>query len=303
MDVTLQSIDDRQIKAPSSSRKLKRDEQHYDTEEALDDDDVGTKQSGSLTNEGASATADASSSKKSGSVMSKAREVRLEQNRKAARESRRRKKVMVEELQRSVIIFSRTNGTLKAQNEELQRLLLTAQAQIIALDSGQHMNAKGGRVSLSITDSDTGKSDKESVASDTAAIHALTMNPNLAMAQLHAQQLATYAQQQATAQALYESQGFPPVVARTAAQSLLSSSSPAVLASVLAAHRNAEMPMNGSTAAHPHSMAMIPQWPPLFPTMSFNGMMGSSGPMNNNPQTLQDTLNLLYGACFSSPHE
>ena len=38
---------------------------------------------------------------------SKAREIRLEENRKAARESRRRKKVLQEELQRSVIFFSR----------------------------------------------------------------------------------------------------------------------------------------------------------------------------------------------------
>jgi hypothetical protein len=37
----------------------------------------------------------------------KTREMRLEQNRKAARESRKRKKVLVEELQRSVIFFSR----------------------------------------------------------------------------------------------------------------------------------------------------------------------------------------------------
>ena len=39
--------------------------------------------------------------------MSKAREIRLEQNRKASREWRRRKKVLQEELQRSVIFFSR----------------------------------------------------------------------------------------------------------------------------------------------------------------------------------------------------
>jgi hypothetical protein len=38
----------------------------------------------------------------------KTREMRLEQNRKAARESRKRKKVLVEELQRSVIFFSRS---------------------------------------------------------------------------------------------------------------------------------------------------------------------------------------------------
>ena len=65
--------------------------------------------------------------------MSKAREIRLEQNRKAARESRRRKKVMVEELQRSVIFFSRANGTLKQQNDELSRLLIEAQEKVAAL--------------------------------------------------------------------------------------------------------------------------------------------------------------------------
>lgn len=67
--------------------------------------------------------------------MSKAREVRLDQNRKAARESRRRKKTMIEELQRSVIFFSRANGTLKQQNDELSRLLMQAQAQISTMGS------------------------------------------------------------------------------------------------------------------------------------------------------------------------
>lgn len=69
--------------------------------------------------------------------MSKAREVRLEQNRKAARESRRRKKVLIEELQRSVIFFSRANGTLKQQNEELQRMLTQAKSQVQVIESGQ----------------------------------------------------------------------------------------------------------------------------------------------------------------------
>eukprot|EP00804_Cyclotella_cryptica_P007203 CCRYP_009743-RA/>CCRYP_009743-RA protein AED:0.03 eAED:0.03 QI:462/1/1/1/1/1/2/609/329 len=64
----------------------------------------------------------------------KTREMRLEQNRKAARESRRRKKVLVEELQRSVIFFSRANGTLRTQNEEMEQMLLQAQAQIQALE-------------------------------------------------------------------------------------------------------------------------------------------------------------------------
>jgi hypothetical protein len=65
----------------------------------------------------------------------KARETRLEQNRKAARESRRRKKVMVEDLQRSVIFFSRANGTIKHQNDELTRFLMQAQAQASVIES------------------------------------------------------------------------------------------------------------------------------------------------------------------------
>ena len=48
----------------------------------------------------------------------------------AARESRRRKKVMIEELQRSVIFFSRANSTLKQQNDELTRMLLQAQTMV-----------------------------------------------------------------------------------------------------------------------------------------------------------------------------
>ncbi len=67
--------------------------------------------------------------------MPKAREIRLEQNRKAARESRRRKKVMIEELQRSVIFFSRANATLKQQNDELQRILLQSEAAIRGINN------------------------------------------------------------------------------------------------------------------------------------------------------------------------
>ena len=77
--------------------------------------------------------------------MSKAREIRLEQNRKAARESRRRKKVMIEELQRSVIFFSRANGTLKQQNDELSRLLMQAQTQVAAIEN-QQQNPQGQNV-------------------------------------------------------------------------------------------------------------------------------------------------------------
>jgi hypothetical protein len=73
---------------------------------------------------------DAKRSKKKGPL--KTRAMRLEQNRKAARESRKRKKVLVEELQRSVIFFSRANGTLRSQNEEMEQMLLSVQAQLQA---------------------------------------------------------------------------------------------------------------------------------------------------------------------------
>lgn len=59
------------------------------------------------------------------------REKRLGQNRIAAVESRRRKKHMVEELQRSVQYYSRSNATLKSQNAELERQLLLAKHHIL----------------------------------------------------------------------------------------------------------------------------------------------------------------------------
>jgi hypothetical protein len=60
----------------------------------------------------------------------KAREIRLEHNRKAATESRRTKKGMIEDLQRSVIFFSKLNAVLKKENEDLTRMLMQAQSQI-----------------------------------------------------------------------------------------------------------------------------------------------------------------------------
>lgn len=63
----------------------------------------------------------------------KSREARLQQNRKAARDSRKRKKEMIEELQRSLIFFSRSNAALKQQNDYLTRRLIEAQTTIQAL--------------------------------------------------------------------------------------------------------------------------------------------------------------------------
>jgi len=161
--------------------------------------------------------------------MSKAREVRLEQNRKAARESRRRKKVMIEELQRSVIFFSRANGTLKQQNEELSRMLIQAQAQIAAQEAGQTQQGKDGdqqtqqqappqqvivqappqQVQVQSQDGD-GQQDS-SHETDRVQNHGQVQFQNLNQ-QAQAQIVAT--------QAMYESQGFPPAAARAAAQTM-----------------------------------------------------------------------------------
>ena len=123
--------------------------------------------------------------------MSKAREIRLEQNRKAARESRRRKKNMIDELQRSVVFFSRANSTLKQQNDELTRLLVQAQAQVNAAESGQKLGAV-----------------------KTEHVQPVAQQP---VQQGDAQQ----AQAQAVAQqAKFETQGFPSAAARTAAQTM-----------------------------------------------------------------------------------
>lgn len=86
----------------------------------------------------------------------KARETRLEQNRKAARESRRRKKVMIEDLQRSVIFFSRANGALKHQNDELTRLLMQAQAQVSVIESTNAMNNTQASATTTTAASTTG---------------------------------------------------------------------------------------------------------------------------------------------------
>lgn len=52
------------------------------------------------------------------------RKERLEQNRISARESRKRKKTMIEELQRTVITLSRENKELNERNEQLRRQLM-----------------------------------------------------------------------------------------------------------------------------------------------------------------------------------
>ena len=55
------------------------------------------------------------------------RKTRLEQNRISARESRKRKKVMIEELQRSVQLLNNENRLLNQQNQLLRHQLIQLQ--------------------------------------------------------------------------------------------------------------------------------------------------------------------------------
>ena len=140
--------------------------------------------------------------------MSRAREIRLEQNRKAARESRRRKKVMIEELQRSVIFFSRANSTLKQQNEDLSRMLMQAQAQVSAIENHQQPQLASSTQQAPVT---------------APAATPPSTDPN--------QQPGSFQQAQAqtvATQAMYESQGFPAAAARAVAHTMNPSSAPAI---------------------------------------------------------------------------
>lgn len=140
-----------------------------------------------------------------GAPMSKARENRLEQNRKAARESRRRKKLMIEELQRSVIFFSKANGTLKMQNDEFTRRLMEAQARVAAVEGGKDQN-QAQIMPNTVKQQDTPKQSDDQNAP-----------PQFLNEQVQAQAVAT--------QAMYESQGFPAGAARAAAQAMNASTS------------------------------------------------------------------------------
>jgi hypothetical protein len=178
--------------------------------------------------------------------MPKEKETRLEQNRKAARESRRRKKVMIEELQRSVIFFSRANATLKTQNEEFQRLLVQAQAQIAQMEATGEVpkSISGGDVATGGEGAD-GAPDATAEA-DAAPVDTQAAQQAVAAAQA-AQQGIQYLQAQAAAQAnaaamqaSFESQGYPPAAARAAARTFSAAG-------------------DGSGAAAPAAQGMDPQ--------------------------------------------
>lgn len=82
---------------------------------------------------------------------SKGRMLRLEQNRRAAKESRRRKKTLIEDLQRSVIFFSRANQTIQQQNQDLSRLLMQAQTQVAMIESSGEKQSATGTATTSVS--------------------------------------------------------------------------------------------------------------------------------------------------------
>jgi hypothetical protein len=73
------------------------------------------------------------------------RKERLEQNRISARESRKRKKTMIEELQRTVITLSRENKDLNERNDSLRRQLMEIGAKVskVCVFASSHCSPKG----------------------------------------------------------------------------------------------------------------------------------------------------------------
>jgi hypothetical protein len=151
-------------------------------------------------------------------TFNRAREVRLDQNRKAARESRRRKKVMIEELQRSVIFFSRANSTLKQQNDDLTRMLMQAQSQVAAAEGAGQSSASS-----------------EPDSKQPAAVEPQGVNSEGGGMEPAAVSAAEQAQAQAVAtQAMYETQGYSAAAARSAAQTMNASPAPGPMSAMTA---------------------------------------------------------------------
>jgi len=94
-----------------------------------DDDDDGSKRPGETDED----------------AKTRKRKERLEQNRISARESRKRKKTMIEELQRTVITLSRENKDLNERNESLRRQLMEIGAKVRVVAE----NCDGNSISIS----------------------------------------------------------------------------------------------------------------------------------------------------------
>jgi hypothetical protein len=201
--------------------------------------------------------------------MSKAREVRLEQNRKAARESRRRKKVMIEELQRSVIFFSRANGTLKQQNDEIARLLMQAQAQVAAIENQpQTSPAQHGQPQAQNNQVKTEADQQQQQQQGN-------------FQQAPAQAVAT--------QAMYESQGYPAAAARAAAQTMNAGSN---------ANSQAQ---NNAPAPAGNNQALPPMQPGATMQAMANFQQAAAAAMQAAVQGMQGIPGLSLSALAAAP--
>ena len=227
----------------------------------------------------------------------KGREIRLEQNRKAARESRKRKKVMVEELQRSVVFFSRANNTLKQQNDELTRLLLQAQEQTKNLAT----STSTGNTEVKAESANT-PTESAAVAASVAAVASTTAvdQDSLHEQQKNAEIVAT--------QALYESQGFPAAAARAAAQAMNSTGAATLgFDNFTAASRNIGLmvpPPPMQPGATMQAMANFQQAAAAAMQAALQGMTGINGmsllqsvlqppPGNMTPHSFTDTMTAI----------
>ena len=157
--------------------------------------------------------------------VSAARARRLEQNRKAAIESRRRKKVMVAELQRSVTFYTKANENLKKANEELEKSLMIAKQKLLGQkdDNDQSVAASGGLKTPEEERSVEGKSSPEEAPKIEQQTVPITVDAPVSTAQ----QIASFQppvnvsvadQANLTAmQAVYENMGYPTATARSVA--------------------------------------------------------------------------------------
>ena len=132
---------------------------------------------------------------------------RLEQNRKAAIESRRRKKVMIGELQRSAAFYTKANEKLKIDNLALEQRLLLAKQQVMQMKAGTTADPS---VELKSPPEETTSGTKASskqptYPSEQQPLAPICMQPTQARAQI------------AATQALYETMGYPSGFAKVAA--------------------------------------------------------------------------------------
>lgn len=172
--------------------------------------------------------------------VSAARARRLEQNRRAAIESRRRKKVMIGELQRSVTFYTKANENLRMDNHDLEQRLFLARRALGMIDPGASApvalkspteEAKSPpehnmRPLEAMHGGDEPRQQQQQQLENVApAIAAATvafpqLNPSVSPPS-PSQSDPARAQAQLTAtQALYESMGYPAVAARVAANTL-----------------------------------------------------------------------------------